>query len=148
MSRDNLPNIGSKVNPVIFRTRGLQAYREDGFWYARNPDITKGFFSGWIRITDPQTEQTFDSLARTAPPAREPIKLTESQLAATVEAFKSHPNWQDVYLFHDGKVVEGQEFRATMSSRHAQLVSIQQDGIPMNVSRKHHYVQKRLAFGE
>ena len=45
-------------------------------------------------------------------------------------------DWEDLYLFHDGHVEEGSKLRGRSTSRTAQLVSIQIDGIPMNVSRK------------
>lgn len=147
MNRNELPNLASAVNPLKLQMRGLLAYREGGFWYTKNPEIKSGFFSGWIRITDPQTAEQFDAEAKGAPPAREPIKLEDKAINAAVLAFQMNPEWQDVYICHDGRVIEGNAFRAKMTSRTAQLVSIQQDGIPMNVSRQHHYVQQRLVFG-
>jgi len=62
MSRANLPDVGNKENPIPFVKRGsLVGYRENGFWYLKNPEIKSGFFSGWIRQTDPYSAVEFDN---------------------------------------------------------------------------------------
>ncbi len=72
-------------------------------------------------------------------------KPTDEQVAKIKEAFRNNPNWDDLYLFHDGYLKGGDVFRGEQSSRTAQLVSISSQGIPVNIGRGHSQIRMEVA---
>lgn len=68
-------------------------------------------------------------------------RLTDDQARKIKQAFSDHPEWDDVYLFWDGAVRGGEEYRRSMTSRTAQLVAIASTGFPACVSRGHSQIR-------
>lgn len=72
------------------------------------------------------------------------------QLPAVIRAFADHPEWGDVYVFDDGTVENGEDYRRLCDRRaalrqnpategygfFALLVEINTRGLPMNVDRR------------
>lgn len=71
---------------------------------------------------------------RTQGPAFIPSEADRSRIEAF---FAGHPDSTDAYLFFDGRVLDGDSYRRSLSTRTRQLVAVSSDGIPVNVSRVH-----------
>ncbi len=78
--------------------------------------------------------------------------LNEQQVGVIKTAFEQHPDWDDLYLFYDGHVEGGNDFRNKFrvdsysrsdTSRQAGINSINTDGIPVIVGRGHSQINMK-----
>ena len=79
-------------------------------------------------------------------------KLGAAEVEKIKHSFSANPDWSDLYLFHDGHIEGGEEFRRSCSGRAAVLpayysfyvpglVSIATKGIPVNIGRGHSQIR-------
>ncbi len=74
--------------------------------------------------------------------------LAPQQIDGIVNAFSDDLTCEDVYLFWDGRIVSGDEFRRSPQVNYTYgLVSIASDGFPVNISRSHQQIREVLDAG-
>ena len=59
--RNELPDVGTKHNPIDFPVRNCIGYRENGLWNVMNPLIKEGLGFGYHQITDDSILDNLDT---------------------------------------------------------------------------------------
>ncbi len=62
------------------------------------------------------------------------FRLTNEEATTIAKAFATNPDWDGLYLFHDGSM-KPTSWANTLSSRQACLNSIAAEGIPIHITR-------------